>query len=161
MIEIAYILIIALSNLSISYFGPEAMVINSFVLIGLDMILRDRIHEKYKNKNLFFVMFSLISAGGLLSFITSESSLNIAVASCVAFVASMSVNTVVYRVLIEKGWMVKSNASNFTGSVVDSVIFPTLAFGTLMPGIILMQVAAKFLGGLFWSYSFKKIGVAK
>ena len=41
--------------------------------------------------------------------------------------------------------------SNVVGAAVDSLIFPTLAFGALMPAIVLMQFAAKVAGGAMWA----------
>jgi hypothetical protein len=34
---------------------------------------------------------------------------------------------------------------------VDSLIFPTLAFGVLMPHIVALQFAAKVAGGAIWA----------
>jgi hypothetical protein len=46
------------------------------------------------------------------------------------------------------------------GAAVDSVLFPTIAFGVLMPEIVILQFAAKVIGGGFWSYIFKKYDVS-
>jgi len=35
--------------------------------------------------------------------------------------------------------------------LVDSLLFPTLAFGAVMPAIIAGQFFAKVAGGFFWS----------
>jgi uncharacterized PurR-regulated membrane protein YhhQ (DUF165 family) len=48
-------------------------------------------------------------------------------------------------------WQLRANASNATGALVDSLIFPTIAFGVLMPHIIAMQFVAKVFGGFLWS----------
>ena len=47
--------------------------------------------------------------------------------------------------------MRRSMGSNVVGAAVDSLIFPTLAFGALMPAIVLMQFAAKAAGGAMWA----------
>jgi len=39
---------------------------------------------------------------------------------------------------------------------VDSLIFPTLAFGALMPHIVAMQFVAKVAGGALWSWLLNK-----
>jgi len=41
--------------------------------------------------------------------------------------------------------------SNVVGAVVDSVIFPMLAFGAFPPALIALQSAAKVGGGAIWS----------
>jgi uncharacterized PurR-regulated membrane protein YhhQ (DUF165 family) len=44
------------------------------------------------------------------------------------------------------------NGSNVLSAAVDSVLFPTIAFGALLPVIVLGQFAAKVLGGAVWSW---------
>jgi hypothetical protein len=75
----------------------------------------------------------------------------IAVASTVAFTAAALVDWAVFARL-PGSWLRRSNASNVAGAAVDSLIFPTLAFGALMPQIVLLQFAAKVAGGAVWSY---------
>jgi hypothetical protein len=36
-------------------------------------------------------------------------------------------------------------------------LFPTIAFGVLMPEIIALQFAAKVVGGVVWSFIIKKL----
>jgi uncharacterized PurR-regulated membrane protein YhhQ (DUF165 family) len=64
----------------------------------------------------------------------------------------MIVDTIVYQYLINKSWVVKSNGSNIAGAAIDSILFPTIAFGGLMPEIVLMQFMAKVFGGAIWVY---------
>jgi hypothetical protein len=47
--------------------------------------------------------------------------------------------------------LIRANGSNVAGSAVDSIVFPTLAFGAFMPEIVLGQFVAKFVGGFLWS----------
>ena len=47
--------------------------------------------------------------------------------------------------------MIRVNGSNVAGSAIDSIVFPTLAFGVFMLEIVLGQFVAKFLGGFLWS----------
>jgi hypothetical protein len=54
--------------------------------------------------------------------------------------------------LREKTRFLKINGSNVVSSGVDSLIFPTLAFGQLMPVIVIGQFAAKVLGGAVWFF---------
>lgn len=48
-------------------------------------------------------------------------------------------------------WLFRANGSNVAGAAVDSLIFPTLAFGALMPHIVAMQFVAKVAGGAIWA----------
>jgi uncharacterized PurR-regulated membrane protein YhhQ (DUF165 family) len=61
-----------------------------------------------------------------------------------------------YHFLHEKSWLVKSNGSNVSGALVDSLVFPTIAFGGLMIEIVLMQFLAKVVGGFIWTVLIKK-----
>jgi uncharacterized PurR-regulated membrane protein YhhQ (DUF165 family) len=53
-------------------------------------------------------------------------------------------------------WMRRANASNVAGAAIDSLVFPTIAFGVLMPQIILMQFAAKVAGGAVWAWGINR-----
>jgi len=46
---------------------------------------------------------------------------------------------------------VRVNGSNVVSAAVDSVVFPTLAFGSFLPWVILGQFLAKVAGGAVWS----------
>jgi len=48
-------------------------------------------------------------------------------------------------------FLVRANGSNVAGAGLDSLIFPTIAFGGLMPVIVLGQFVAKVLGGFVFS----------
>lgn len=148
-----YILAIVSANLSITIFGPWISPINSFFFIGLDLTLRDKIHEK--NRNNVKVVIILIIVAGIISYILNPSSGRIAVASVISFIIAGFVDTVIYQNYIKKKWMIKSNASNAGGALTDSVLFPTIAFGSFMPMIILLQFTAKVLGGFVWSLIIK------
>lgn len=150
-----YITAIVLANLSVAYFGPWVSPINAFLLIGLDLSLRDKLHERWKD-NLWIKMLALIVGAGIISFVLNPASMIISIASVVAFVCAGVVDAFVYQRLISKDWMIKSNASNASGAAVDSIIFPTIAFGSLMPEIVLLQFVAKVVGGGLWSWILKK-----
>ena len=51
---------------------------------------------------------------------------------------------------------VQINGSNIAGAAVDSVVFPTLAFGGLMWEIVALQFFAKTIGGFVWAKVLKK-----
>jgi hypothetical protein len=145
------------ANLLISWLGPWFSPINAFVLIGLDMVIRDRLHDKWFRENLYVKMFGLIAFSGAITYILNPAAGTIALASSVAFVGAMITNTLIYQTVHKREWLIRSNTSNLGGSAVDSVLFPTVAFGTLMPEIIALQFMAKVFGGFIWSIAFKKI----
>jgi queuosine precursor transporter len=151
-----YVSAMVAANLLIAWLGPWFSPINAFVLIGLDLSLRDRLHDAWQGKYLGSKLAALVATAGVISYLLNPASGQIAIASVVAFVAAMTADSVAYQLLKNRPWMQRANGSNVAGAAVDSVIFPTLAFGVLMPHIVLLQFMAKVLGGAVWSLIIKK-----
>ncbi len=139
------------ANLLVATFGPAVSVVNAFVLIGLDLTLRDRLHETWHGRGLVWKMGTLIAAGSVLTVVVSPAAGRIAVASVAAFAAAAAVDTIAYSLLWRRGFLVKANGSNIVAAAVDSSLFPTIAFGGLLPLVTLGQFAAKVGGGYLWS----------
>lgn len=156
MLVAVYLAPIVAANLLAARFGPSATPFIAFALIGLDLTARDRLHEQWQGRALWARMLRLIAAGSLLTWIVNYNAGPIALASFVAFVSASVADTLVYDALRRWPWLAKTNASNVVSAAVDSIIFPTVAFGALMPGIILAQFAAKVAGGAFWSLILRK-----
>jgi uncharacterized PurR-regulated membrane protein YhhQ (DUF165 family) len=142
-----YTIAMTLANLSVAAFGPSVTAINAFVLIGLDLALRDWLHVRLK----VWQMGALIAFTGALTFVLNPAAGQIAVASAVAFTAAALVDWGTFLKL--KGtWLIRANGSNVAGAAVDSLIFPTIAFGALMPQVVLAQFVAKVAGGALWAW---------
>lgn len=139
------------ANLSVAAFGPAVTPINAFFLIGLDLALRDSLHAKWQHSHLGLRMGLLIGGAGVLSYLLNPTSGKIAVASLIAFVVANVVDTLVFQRLRAAGYLTRANASNTAAAAVDSVLFPTLAFGELLPVVVLLQFLAKTSGGFVWS----------
>ena len=148
----AYLVSIILANLLIGYLGKSGVFIVAFLFIGLDFTLRDKLHDYWQRKNLFPKMTLLILSGSVLSWLLNSEVRQIATASFIAFLFSASFDFLVYHFLRNKTKRLRVNGSNLVGSLVDSLLFPTIAFGAFLPLVILGQFAAKFLGGLFWYF---------
>jgi hypothetical protein len=146
-----YLGVIVTANLSVATFGPDAVIVNAFVLISCDLVARDRLHELWHNKGLIWKMGALIATGSAISYLLNAGAGRIALASFAAFALASVVDTLVFSWLRGKGWLVRSNSSNVASAAIDSVVFPVLAFGAFLPWIILGQFAAKVLGGFIWS----------
>jgi hypothetical protein len=149
--SIVYVLAIVAANLLVAEFGPWFSIVNSFVLIGLDLSLRDLIHDRWAGPMLWPRMLGLIALSGLVSFALNPASGIIAVASVVAFCLSSAVDAAAYQLASGRSYLQRSNFSNLSGALVDSVVFPTVAFGALLPGVVTAQFASKLIGGLVWS----------
>lgn len=146
---LVYVFALVSANLLVSAIGPWFSIINSFVLIGLDLTLRDKLHDKWGGNPL--KIGSLIVVAGIISYVLNPSSGQIAVASVVAFCLSMAVDSVVYQKLKDMPWTKRTTGSNIAGAAVDSIAFPTIAFGGLMPEIVAMQFVSKVVGGFVWT----------
>ena len=149
---VIYLAAIVLANLLLLWFGPVASIYNAFILIGLDLSLRDKLHDHWDGENLWVKMLALICGGSAITVTLNWDALPIAIASSVAFLASGIGDAVVYSRLRKFRFLVRANGSNVAGSALDSVIFPTMAFGVFMPEIILGQFLAKIGGGAIWSF---------
>jgi uncharacterized PurR-regulated membrane protein YhhQ (DUF165 family) len=144
---VIYAAAMTLANLSVAAFGPAVSPVNAFVLIGLDLALRDWLHVRLR----VWQMGLLIACTGLLTYALNPAAGMIAVASACAFSAAALVDWVTFAQL-RGSWLVRANLSNVAGAAVDSLIFPTLAFGALMPHIVALQFVAKVAGGALWAW---------
>jgi len=93
-------------------------------LVGLTLVLRDVLQRRVGKR----VTFGLILVGAALSALISPA---VAVASGCAFLASESVDFGVFTLVEKHGLYRAVLASNAVSIVVDSVIFLSLAFGSL------------------------------
>lgn len=146
-----YVVAIVAANLTVATLGPWVSPINGFLLIGLDLALRDRLHDSWQGRGLWPRMLALIAVAGLLSWLLNPAAGRIALASVTAFCCAALVDATVYQLLRSRPYLQRSNASNVAGALTDSLIFPTLAFGGLMPAIVALQFLAKTFGGALWS----------
>lgn len=146
-----YAVAMTVANLLVAKFGPAVTPINAFVLIGLDLALRDWLHVRLKT----WQMGALIASTGFLTYALNQDAGMIAVASAVAFTTAAMIDWSIFAKL-SGSWIKRSNVSNVAGAAVDSLVFPTIAFGVLMPQIVVMQFLAKILGGAVWSLMINK-----
>lgn len=144
---IAYAVAMVAANLLVAKFGPSISPLLAFFLIGFDLTMRDWLHVRLKA----WQMRGLICFAGALTYALNPAADKIAIASSVAFLSAALVDWSVF-VRLPGSWLRRANGSNVAGAAVDSLIFPTLAFGVLMPHIIAMQFVAKVAGGAMWAW---------
>lgn len=152
MLVVMYLAAIVAANLSVATFGPSVTIVNAFLFIALDLTARDRLHEAWHGRGLAWKMGALIVAGSALSYVLNADASPIALASLVAFGASAALDALCYQLLRDRAYLVKVNGSNVVSAAADSLIFPTLAFGALLPWVVLGQFVAKVAGGALWAY---------
>jgi len=151
-----YIAAAVAANLLVARLGPWSSPVIAFFLIGMDLSLRDYLHERWAARGLAARMGALITAAGAISYLLNPASGMIAIASVTAFCAAALVDGAVYQVLIRRHFLVRSNASNAVGALIDSLLFPTIAFGALLPAIIALQFTMKVGGGFLWSLALRR-----
>lgn len=141
-----YMAAIVAANLLVAAFGPWVSPINSFVLIGLDLALRDVMHDRLSRR----AMISVIVAAGVVSYLLNPTAGRIAAASAASFVISAVADLAVFSVA-RGTWSSRAHKSNLAGAAVDSVVFPLAAFGSAGVAVIAAQFAAKTLGAAVWT----------
>lgn len=149
---LTYIVAIVCANLSVAAFGPWVSPLNAFFLIGLDLSLRDKLHDRWSGKQLWPRMVGMIATAGVVSYLLNPAAGKIAVASMVAFVVAGLVDAAAYHLLRSKPFLTRANGSNSAGALADSLLFPTIAFGGFLPHIVALQFAAKVAGGAVWAW---------
>ena len=152
---ILYLGAVVLANLTVARFGQPSVIVVAFLLIGLDLTARDQLHEAWRGKNLLPKMAALIAAGSFLSWVLNRNAGPVAVASFVAFAAAATTDAVVYHQLGGYPRWLRINGSNVPSAAVDSLLFPTLAFGGFPWLTVLGPFLAKTLGGFLWSLIFR------
>lgn len=163
----AYLAAIIIANLTIAAYGPAAAIPNGLVLIALDLVSRDALHEAWAGRGLWPRMLALIAAGSALSYgaaLLIPGSLppalvgGVALASLAAFSAAGLVDAAIYQLGARLSWLARSNASNAAAALVDTLLFvalaPTLGPALLLP-VGLPLLAAKIGGGLLWSLALR------
>lgn len=154
---VLYLGAIILANLSVAYFGPVAVIPNSFVFIALDLVSRDALHDRWHGSGLLWRMAALIATGSVLSWLLNRNAGPIALASFVAFASAAVVDTLVYAAMRRFDWFTRSNVSNAASATVDSAVFLSLAGLPLV--LMPLQIAAKIVGGLCWSVVLMRKGI--
>lgn len=134
---------------------PRWAVTNAFLLIGLDLVARDRLHDRWEGSSRWLKLGALVAAGSALSYLLNADAERIAIASAVAFAAAFTTDALVYAALRGRPWLERANWSNIPSSAVDSLVFPLLAFPVLDWHLVIGIAAAKIGGGAVWSLILK------
>ena len=155
----AYLAAIVAANIITARFGPAASIYNAFALVGLDLITRDRLAD-FWGTNRWAKMTLLIVTGSLLSFLATRGAQGIAEASAISFACAEVGEGLLYHLLRKRRWLQRANVAAWLGAAIDSLIFPTLAFGGIMWSTSAGQFVAKAAGALLWSLFVARVRVS-
>ncbi|HEY4249664.1 MAG TPA: VUT family protein, partial [Roseomonas sp.] len=113
--------------------APGILAPSGVLMIGLALVLRDLVQRR---RGLRFA-FMAIAAGTALSALLAPPAL--VLASATAFLVSETADLAVYTPLQRRGLVLAVLASSVVGLVVDSIVFLSLAFGSLawLPGQVI------------------------
>jgi uncharacterized PurR-regulated membrane protein YhhQ (DUF165 family) len=150
---VGYILVIVLANWAIQQFGlvPVGfglMAPAGVYFAGLAFTLRDLVQEQLGRKWTVGAILAGAAISGILS-------LEFAMASGIAFLVSELADFAVYTPLRLKNWLFAVGLSNTVGLVADSVLFLSLAFGSLeyLPGQIVGKAWVTLVSvALLWTF---------
>ena len=124
--------------------------------VGLTLVLRDLLQRRVGKP----ATFALIGVGAALSALISPA---LALASGLAFLVSESVDFGVFTLAERFGFLRAVVASNAVALVVDSLIFLSLAFGSLafLPGQIIGKAVATLVAVLvLWAVRSRQVVTA-
>jgi uncharacterized PurR-regulated membrane protein YhhQ (DUF165 family) len=151
----AYIIAMTAANLLVAEFGRVVVPLNAFLLIGLDLALRDWLHVRLRP----WQMAAVIVVGGFVTLAANPAASHIALASATAFIAAASIDWGVFSAA-RGSWQRRANLSNVAGAAVDSLVFPLIAFGGLDPLTVGGMFAAKVAGGAMWAWMLSRRSIA-
>ncbi len=151
-----YLAAVVAANVLVSVLGPAYAPLIALVFIGMDLALRDRLHDRW-GARMPRNMALLIVAGCAASLVVNANVARVAVASAAAFAGGESVKTVAYSAFRRWSRLPRLVAANLPAALVDSILFLTLAFGHWMPGLVALQFVAKAAGAMAWGALFRSV----
>lgn len=122
-----------------------------FVMIAVDLVVRDALHERWDGRALWPRMLALVGAGSLLSYLANGAAGRIALASFLAFLAAGLTDTAVYHLARRIPRFRRVTVSNLAAALADSVVWPLVALGAFTPLVTASEFTAKVLGGVVWA----------
>ena len=151
-----YIASIAVANLIVQRFGVWTIPLNAFFLIGLDLTLRNVLSFRTKP----WQMGLLIVVAGLVTYLLNQAAGRIAAASSISFVCASIADWTTFA-MSRSGWIRRNAKGSVAGSIVDSLLFPTLAFGSFSLPVVAAQIVAKTAGAIVWSFVLRPTGIRR
>lgn len=149
LIGVPYLAAVVGANLLVSHFGPSSTPYVAFGVIAAVLIFRDQFAD-LTGPQRAVQQGVLILAGAALTWFVNRSASIIAEASVISFIASESLEGVLYFLMRRLPWVQRAPRSGMAGAAVDSVLFISIAFGFSLP-LVVAQFFAKGFGAYVWS----------
>ncbi len=149
-----YLLAVVIANLVVAHYGQPALPFTAFLLVPLDLVTRDVLHHEWQHDRLWPKMTALIAAGSLLAFALNHDAGRVALASFLAFALAGAANTWIYHLMSNGTRYQRMVASSCVAAVVDSLVFPFVAFDEPSWFLCLTQATAKATSGAIFSWLF-------
>lgn len=153
---ILYISGIICSNLLLLEYEEKAVYWIAFLVIPIDLLTRDILHQSWLGRNLWLKMGALIFIGAAITIIINISAKVIVLASLLAFLGASVVNTYIYHKMLKTSLFARMTVSSVLSAIVDSVLFILIVFGFEWK-IVLVQILVKSFGVYFWTYLYNQL----
>lgn len=152
-----YLAAIVAANLIITAEGPSATPYVALGLVALDLVARDVLHDRTSGRARIVLIAFLIVAGSVLSYALNADASQIALASGLAFAASLTVDTLVYQAVRYMPWLERSTLSNVASAIIDSAVFIAVAFPGFLWGTFAIQSGMKIAGGVLFALMLERV----
>lgn len=152
---VAFLASLTVANLLAAH-DPSWIYVNALVLIGLDLTTRDVLHDRWGRRRVPY-MGALVLAGAAIAYLVNDDAQRVAIASACAFAAAFLVDAAVYAAVRWRPWLERVTLSNVPSSIVDSIVFPWIAFGALDWKVVAALAGCKIGGGVVWALVLERV----
>jgi uncharacterized PurR-regulated membrane protein YhhQ (DUF165 family) len=166
LITIAYVVIVAVSNLLVDKFidlGAFGLLSAGTITFGITFTIRDLAHQASVRAGLgrqpVFLMIGIAALVNVLVAMATDTPARFLVASFLAILISEGIDTEIYHRLRTRSWLVRVLSSNAVSVPLDSSIFTIVAFfgvagydAITMLQIVQADLIFKFLVGTILAF---------
>lgn len=135
LITIAYVAIVAVSNLLVDKFidlGPFGLLSAGTITFGITFTIRDLAHQASVRAGLgrrpIFLMIGVAAVVNIVVALATNTPARFLVASFLAILISEGIDTEIYHRLRTRSWLARVLSSNAVSVPLDSSIFTVVAF---------------------------------
>lgn len=146
-----YVWGIALSDLGVWRLGPDSAPLMGGLVVGLDLVVRNRLHALWSGRRVWPRMIGLTALGAGLSALIYRDSAPVAWASFDAYLFGGLSATLAWDAAGGRDDRRCRWTALAVGSAVDALVFTVVAFRAAYPVLIVRIMVCKLLGGVVWS----------